>query len=327
MPGTARVGLAKGNSRRKNLYRAMDLVRDDLAPKVAERVMLKPNFLSSTSLLASTHPDAIRGTIDFLLSLQNPPKEILIAEGANEKVPGETFDNLGYRSLADEYEVAIELVDLHQETEWETVLITLDDGVDYTVHMPRTVLDCPCTISVAVAKTHDVCVVTLALKNMIMGTIRKEDRVKMHGFPSHKERVLPNEAQTLNVNLIRLARFLTPDIGVVDGTVGLQGNGPGGTDAVPLGIAAASSDVFAVDAVVTKAMGFEPMEQGLLHYGDALGMGVADLDRIEVTGANLVDVILPFKPHETTDQARRWKCAWQPRSYGGNSLGRFPRRP
>jgi uncharacterized protein (DUF362 family) len=172
--------------------------------------------------------------------------------------------------------------------------------------MPKTVLDCPCTISVAIAKTHDVCVVTLALKNMIMGTIHKPDRVKMHGFKSHAERTLPAEAQTLNINLIRLARFLAPDIAVVDGTRGLQGNGPGGEDGVDLGVAAASVDVFAADAVIAKAMGFEPMELGLLQYGHQLGMGVADLAEIEVLATKIEAVRKAFKPHESTHLQMQW---------------------
>ena len=94
----------------------------------------------------------------------------------------------------------------------------------------------------------------------------------MHGYPSHAERVLPSEAEVLNVNLIRLAQYLKPDIGIVDGTVGLQGNGPGGTDAVPMGAAAASADVFAVDAVMAKAMGFEPMELGPFALRRHLGL-------------------------------------------------------
>ena len=61
---------------------------------------------------------------------------------------------------------------------------------------------------------------------------------------------MPSEAQVLNVNLIRLAQYLKPDIGIVDGTEGLQGNGPGGTDVVELAAAASSVDVFAVDAVM-----------------------------------------------------------------------------
>jgi uncharacterized protein (DUF362 family) len=172
--------------------------------------------------------------------------------------------------------------------------------------MPKTVLDCPCTISVAIAKTHDVCCVTLALKNMIMGTIRREDRVKMHGYPKHKTRELPTEAQRMNVNLIRLSHFLKPDIGVVDGTVGLQGNGPGGKDAVELGVAAASADVFAVDAVIAKAMGFEPLSLGLLHYANELGLGVADLANIDVLETSIEEIAKSFKPHETNDLQLQW---------------------
>ncbi|MGA1198737.1 MAG: DUF362 domain-containing protein [Candidatus Latescibacterota bacterium] len=235
------VGLARRENRRDNIYGALDLVRKDVTPKIAEQVLLKPNFLSSSNTLSTTQADAMRGAIDFLLSTPNPPKEIIIAEGGNEKVSGDAFKNFGYHALKDEYDIPIQLIDLNQETRWETTPIFLNDGTEYHVHMPKTVLDCPCTISVAVAKTHDVCVVTLALKNMIMGTLRKEDRVKMHGFMSHKERLRPQESQAININLIRVAKYLTPDISIIDGTVGLQGNGPDGTDAVNLGVAAASA--------------------------------------------------------------------------------------
>ena len=203
----------------------------------------------------------------------------------------------------------IRLVDINEETDWEETTIYMAGGVETIVRMPKIVLDCPCTISVAIAKTHDVCVVTLAQKNMIMGTLHKDDRIKMHGYPSHDERILPSEAQVLNVNLIRLAQYLKPDIGIIDGTEGLQGNGPGGTDVVELAAAASSADVFAVDSVMAKAMGFEPMELGLLHYADTLGYGVADLARIEVLGTPISQIAQSFKPHETTDKQLQWREA------------------
>lgn len=302
----ARVGLARQGDRRLNVYRALDLVRDEVTPRLREQVLLKPNFLSGKNQLASSHVDAIRGAIDFLLSTPKPPDEILIAEGGNEAYAGEAWDNFGYHALASEYPVPIRLIDLNQETTWVETPIILADRSETTVRMPKTVLDCPCTISVAIAKTHDVCVVTLALKNMIMGTLYKPDRVKMHGFQSHAERTLPAEAQTLNINLIRLARFLAPTVAVVDGTRGLQGNGPGGDDDVDLGIAAASVDVFAADAVVAKAMGFEPLELGLLNYGHRLGLGVADLNEIDVLETPLAAVSIPFKPHEATALQMQW---------------------
>ncbi len=303
----SRVGLVRAGNRRANVYGAMDRVRADIEAKVREQVLLKPNFLSSENQLASTHADAMRGAIDFLLSTPRVPDEIIIAEGGNEKHSGEAFAHFGYAALQQEYAVPIRLVDLNQETQWETTTIYTAEQKERTVRMPKTVLDCPCTISVAVAKTHDVCVVTLAQKNMIMGTLHKEDRIWMHGYPSHQERLLPNEAQVLNVNLIRVSQYIKADIGIVDATVGLQGNGPGGTDAVALGLAAASADVFAVDAVMSKVMGFEPMQLGLLHYADALGLGVGDLEHIAVEGESIAEVAQAFTPHETTAQQLQWR--------------------
>ena len=56
-----RVGLAKTGRRRSNVYEALNNIRDDITPKVRDQVLLKPNFLSSTNQLASSHVDAIRG--------------------------------------------------------------------------------------------------------------------------------------------------------------------------------------------------------------------------------------------------------------------------
>ncbi|HCQ98754.1 MAG TPA: hypothetical protein DIU48_05000, partial [Acidobacteria bacterium] len=88
--------------------------------------------------------------------------------------------------------------------------------------------------------------------------------------------------------------------------VGIQGNGPGGTDTIPLGLAAASADTIAADAVMSKAMGFEPLEVGTVFYGDALNLGVGDLDNIEIAGIVLSDHVRSFKPHETIDLQRKW---------------------
>ena len=304
----SRVGLAKAESRRQSVFASLDYVRVDIESKIRNQVLLKPNFLTSKNQLASTHIDSIRGTIDFLKSVKNPPDEIIIAEGGNEAYSGEAFKNFGYHNLEDEFGISVRLIDLNLETNWvETPIITAVEERERNVRMPKIVLDCPCTISIAVAKTHDVCVVTLAQKNLIMGTLHRDDRIWMHGFSSHAERILPDEARILNANLIRVSKHLKADIGIIDGTVGLQGNGPGGTDAVPLGVAAASADVFSSDAVICKAMGFEPMEMGLLNYAQTLGVGVADLNDIDVIGASLEEITRSFLPHETTSQQLLWR--------------------
>lgn len=310
---TTTVGIGTGSDRRKNVRLAVERSSPDLASCLREEVILKPNFLSGTNPVVCTHPDAIRGILDVIMTLPNKPRRILIAEGGNENVSGEAFRHMGYTDIPDEYDLPIELVDLNEETRWRNTRVYMIDGTWTTVRMPRTVLDCPCVISVAVAKTHDAGMVTLALKNLIMGTILKKDRVKVHGYKSHHNRRHPQEARALSRNLIRLARHLYPDYSVVDGTVGIQGNGPGGTDTVPLELAAGGVDTIAVDAVISKAMGFEPLEIGTIFYGDAIGLGVGNMDKIRISGGRLEELVIPFKFPETIDLQRQWAIegAWE----------------
>ena len=233
MTAHAHVGLIHTADRRRGVYQALDAVREEITAEVQSVVMLKPNCLSNKNQLASTHVDALRGAMDFLMTVDDRPDEVVIAEGANEDFPGEAFENFYYGALASEYPIPVRLVNLNSESRWQETEILLADGTTALVRMPKIVLECPCTVSVAIAKTHDVCVVTLALKNLIMGTLYKPDRIKMHGYHSHEERVLPTEAQVLNINLMRVARYLCPDIAIVDGTVGLQGNGRGARTRLP----------------------------------------------------------------------------------------------
>ncbi len=306
MFATANVALIRGRNRRTCTYRALDSVRDDIEPKLHEEVLLKPNFLSDRIQLASSHADTVRGTLDFLLTSDTPPRRVVIAEGSAGSTR-QAFDRFGYRDLRTEYTLDIELVDLHNETQWQEATIWTAGDVRQTVRMPRILLDAPCTFSLARAKTHDVCVVTLALKNMIMGTLYQSDRVLMHGYGSHPERCQPMEAKYLNINLIRLARFLAPDVSLVDGISGLQGNGPGGRDKIDLDVIAAGVDVYAVDTVMTKVMGFDPNLMGILHYARVHNLGCASLERIHVMGACIKDVCTRFKPHESTPLQMQWQ--------------------
>ncbi len=303
----ARVSLVHGGDRRENVFNALELVRGEVEGRLAEQVMLKPNFLSSENQLASSHVDALRGVLDFLLTTPRPPREVLIAEGGAADT-WDAYRNFGYYALEQEYPIPLRLLDLHRETEWESTPIVLADGSETVARMPRTVLDCPCTISIAIPKTHDTCVVTLALKNLIMGTIYRQDRVKMHGARTHDKRQVPDESRAMSINLVRLARFMAPDISVIDGARAMEGNGPGNGDGLDMGIAAAGIDVFATDAVIAKTMGFEPLELGFLRYAHDLGMGTADLSEIELLGGVPIEsVARQFKPHETTEQQLQWR--------------------
>ncbi len=312
------VGIGTGSNRRQNVRMAIENTGTEFAEIIKDEVILKPNFLSGTNPVVCTHPDAIRGILDVIVDLPQKPKRILIAEGGNENVSGEAFKHMGYIDIPFEYDIPIELIDLNKETRWQNTRVYMVDGSWTVVRMPRTILDCPCVISVGVAKTHDGGMVTLALKNLIMGTILKRDRIKVHGFKNHHDRKHPQEAQALNRNLIRLARHIYPHYSVVDGTVGIQGNGPGGTDTIPLELAAAGKDTIAVDAIISKAMGFEPLEVGTIFYGDMIGLGVGRLEKINLIGGDLAKLAIPFKCPESIQLQRKWAIegSWEKAAVG-----------
>ena len=183
-----RVGVGRNGSRRTNVCEALRQVSADLRPKLRSSILIKPNFLSSTKQWVATHPDAVRGVLDFVIEQGLHLEQVIIVEGAHAQELGKAYRNFGFATLEREYEFPIQWLDLHCETAWEETPVCLADGTMTTIRTPKTVLEHPCTISLAVAKTHDAAIVTLSVKNMIQGCLHQEDRIKLHGYHSHSER-------------------------------------------------------------------------------------------------------------------------------------------
>ena len=297
-----RVALVKGKNRRENIKQALELVRDDIAAKVKGNVLIKPNFLSVNRQLASTHVDAVKGVLDIISQLSFDT--LVVAEGANGGEPMEAFKNFGYYPLEKAYNVS--LIDLSLEDDREE--IKLYDLIEREVPamVSKRVRQSDCRISVAIPKTHDTAIVTLTLKNM-MGSLVRSDRGKMHGYAADLERDFLKSVRVMPKNLVALGKHVAPHVGVIDGFLGMEGQGPGGGDEVPLGIAIASADFLAADAVAAKVMGFEPLEIGYIYYANELGMGVGDLRKIEILGARIEDVQRKFKPHSNYPMQKLWK--------------------
>ena len=74
---------------------------------------------------------------------------------------------------------------------------------------------------------------------------------------------------------------------VMDGTV--CGNGPGPRTMIPVdkNLMLASGDCAAIDAVAAKMMGFDPMSLDFIRIAHESGLGVGELDQIEVVGEDI----------------------------------------
>jgi uncharacterized protein (DUF362 family) len=98
------------------------------------------------------------------------------------------------------------------------------------------------------------------------------------------------------VDLLRIQKEFSKELfSVVDGTIAMDGAGPRiGTPKIKNYIVA-GSDMVAVDAVVAKMMGFDPMKIGFIRLAHEEGLGIGDLDQIEIVGDSIKNVNFGFK--------------------------------
>jgi ferredoxin len=131
-------------------------------------------------------------------------------------------------------------------------------------------------------KTHGLTGVTLCVKNLygcIPGALKQ-------GY--HK--VLPNP-RAFSRFLVRLHSEIAPRLNIVDGIVGLEGEGPGASGhPIPAGLILAGASACAVDIVASEMMGFRPYDIPTNRYS---GIRRAE---IETVGSGRDDQISFRKP-------------------------------
>ncbi len=289
----ARVSLVKGGSRRENVRRSLELIAGDIVNAVGGRqVVIKPNFVSASMQLASSHADQMRGILDFFSGFYRG--KIIIAEASSGDTL-EAYRNFGYLGLPEEYDV--ELSDLNRG-EFETVLVEDSAGRPLRVRAAGMLLDGAgfYRVSAAKLKTHDAVVVTLSVKNMAMGCVARPDKASVH-----------QGIRRTNLNIACLALRAWPDLAVIDGFTGMEGNGPAHGDPVNAGVALSSADALAADRVACEVMGVDFSRVGYLSHCAEAGLGVSGMKGIEVTGAPLEECVTPFKLHSGVERQYGWK--------------------
>ena len=300
------VALVKGLDRKTNMYDALKLIEDDVKRSIGDKqVVIKPNFtrVKKEDWLASTHVDNIEAVLEFLKPFYN--KKVIIAEGCGGAEPIEVaLENYGYLKLTDKYNVGF--YDLSKDDHSTVNLL------DMNIHpMPietsNLLLD-PNTyiISAAVMKTHALAVVTLGLKNIVLAAPMNfgeggNERGKLHSKP------MMDDPRYFNYNHFMMSQYAYPDLVVIDGFVGMEGQGPLFGDPIEVGVAIASTDCIAADRIGTDVMGHDFNEVGhLVHCANAK-MGVGDITKINLLGDKVATCRKDFKKHEAYEKIINWK--------------------
>ncbi len=155
-------------------------------------------------------------------------------------------------------------------------------------NIPKIYMDVDVVISAAKLKTHSDAVVTLTLKNAFGVPPAGMDTVGVVKFYLHANGLANS---IVDLNLIRKPEFV-----VIDGIIGGEGHGPMRPDPVDSQVVFASTDPVACDTVGLTFMGFQVPDVSYVVLAAQHGLGIDDLSKIKVVGADLDQIKMSFKP-------------------------------
>ena len=253
--------------------RAADLV-------ARKRVLLKVNVTKGgpPEQAVCTHPSFAAALVTLVRDSGGQPYV-----GDSCSIQGftrETMELAGYARMASELNVPC---------------VPLDSGKIRSVsingvrigqtYMSEHILDADVVISAAKLKTHNLVEFSCAVKNMY--------GVLPGGVKPHHHFRKPRFDVFLDV-VLDVFGFVKPALAFVDGILAMEGQGPTGGDPKHVGVVAGSKDPVALDAVLADVVSLPPVK--LLSMAGERGLGVSDLDKIEVFGPPVDELRVPLEP-------------------------------
>lgn len=233
-------------------------------------ILIKPNLLDQVEdELATTSPKVVGAILDLLGEMG--AGKVVVGDGSAFR--RDTYSVVRSSGLSQELDTrGISFIDLNYD---ELVPVRARDGwIRNTdrLWLPRQVCEADFIVSVPKLKTHHWAGVTLSLKNLL-GIIPGS----RYGWPKNIIHM-----NGMNPTILGLYQSIPPVISIVDGIIGMEGNGPLFGKPVQHGLLAAGSDPLAVDIICAQLMGFSI--EAILHLSGAAWAGIGQAKRIETRG-------------------------------------------
>lgn len=261
-PGTARVGVFRQTSYDVGLEAAVAAGLNAIGADVSgARVLLKPNFVEyDASSAINTDPRLVAAAA--LAFRQMGAASVTVGEGPGHRRDTQfVMDGSGLFDILRSIDVpfvdlntdAVRLAQLHSSY---TDLAEL--------WLPEAVASADIVVSMPKMKTHHWAGVTLSLKNCF-GCVPG----RVYGWPKNALHWAGLEQSILDV-----AGAVRPDYAIVDGIVGMEGNGPISGTPIAAGLLVFGDDPVATDVTAAALMGFDPAKIDYLREaGRFLGQG------------------------------------------------------
>jgi uncharacterized protein (DUF362 family) len=243
-------------------------------------VLLKPNLVGPDPLGAmNTHPAVIAATRESFLRLG--ASQVFIGDGpAMDRDTEAIVESVRLREYLGSLDRTF--VDLNVD-DVERIPLKTHASRLKELYFPKTVLGVDFLVSMPKLKTHHWAGVTLSLKNMF-GIVPGS----CYGWPKNVLHWAGIDRTILDINA-----SARPDFAIVDGIVGMEGNGP--IQGIPkaCGVLVFGDDPVAVDSTCCRVMGLLPEKVKYLSLAGTL-LGHLKVEKIQQLGETIETVRTPF---------------------------------
>jgi len=242
---------------REAIARGIDALGLDLSEK--RTAFIKPNLViaAKPKTAVITHPAVVEALVAELRD--RGVADISMGDGPGVGLNVEqVFRVSGYERLAKR--LGVELVNLN------TAERRKHDWKYGELGVPAVVLDADLYVNVPKLKTHGYTTVTLSIKNH-KGLLSEPDKKRDHQLGLHDP-------------LAQHAGIRPPDLIVMDGITGVEGDGPLHGKVVRSRFFAMGTNMLEADFVAARHMGFDPMAIEHLRIASELGLGDVDPETI-----------------------------------------------
>jgi uncharacterized protein (DUF362 family) len=268
------VAIVKGERGHEPVFKALDLIDYKQALVGYDKVLIKVNFITDKTwdTGATTDPIVVEAIIKKLEAL--PVKVYVVESDATITNADKAFEKTGMKDMCKRN--GVEWLNLRHFKDRVKLEVPNGEALQ-SITVPRLVTE-SAVISAAKLKTHLNTTVTLGMKNMF-GLLPDKFKGKYH-------------MKGISKVVVDINTVLKPAFTVIDGFVGMEGEGPVDGTPVKMNLIIAGKDVVATDATAARVMGFNPYEIAHIRKAFEKGLGRSEA---EIVGEKLETVKRTFK--------------------------------
>jgi len=258
------------------IYSFIETLQLDKILKNKKKILLKPNLLGAFSpeKAVTTHPVIVDAVITYLKKIG---KEIILGDSPGGSILiTPVWEKTGMKQMALKHEIPL--------VNFKNGGITKQSSSGIQFPITNYIWEADAVINLCKYKTHSLMSYTGAIKNLygLIPGLKKSDYHKEHPDHTRFAKVITGLYSIVKDRI---------SINIMDGIIGMEGDGPSAGDPRNFGVMFASESAASLDFVASSMMGFQPDRLEYIYPS-------LEMDNVKISEIEISDEWHNFKFHK-----------------------------